>query len=68
MTHINEKLGLKAAGAKQIMARVKQRGADGRLLTRLACPQCGHRWVLYNKIHGDWRHMCGWCAYAGVFE
>lgn len=54
MSHINEKLGLKTAGArKRLLA-----------LSGVRCQVCPHTDVVSNLIRGVLRWTCGWCGHA----
>ena len=54
MSRINEKMGLKAAGAR---ARLNS-------LSGVACPECRGCHVISNKVHGHLLWLCGFCSYA----
>lgn len=54
MSRINEKLGLKAAGAR---ARLNS-------LSGVPCPECGGRHTISNKVHGQLRWCCGFCSHG----
>lgn len=54
MSRINQKLGLKAAGAR---ARLNS-------LSGVRCPVCPHVDTISNVIHGRLRWMCGWCSHS----
>ena len=61
MSKINEKLGLRPAGKRAFMKLPKLR-ADAVALTALTCPNCPHRWIIQNVIHGRLQRMCGRCS------
>ena len=54
MSRINEKLGLKAAGAR---ARLNA-------LSGVPCPACHGRHVISTKVHGELRWRCGFCSHG----
>lgn len=61
MTSINEQMGYKRPGKRRMM---KGTGKDtaAAALTSSFCPNCPHRWIIKNKIHGVLRRMCAWCS------
>jgi hypothetical protein len=54
MSHINEKLGLRPAGAR---ARLNA-------LSGVACPRCPHHDVSSNIVHRELWWRCGWCSHG----
>jgi hypothetical protein len=54
MSRINEKLGIKPAGARARLSSLS--GVD--------CRSCGHVDVISNVIHRRLLWMCGWCSEA----
>lgn len=60
---INQKLGLRPQTRPR--ARVQGAGKDAaaRALTSASCPQCGHRYVVENRIHSRLLRMCGFCSH-----
>lgn len=54
MSRINEKLGIKAGGAR---ARLNA-------LSGVPCQRCPHRDVISNVIHRRLTWMCGWCSHS----
>ena len=54
MSKINDKLGLKPAGAR---ARLNS-------LSGVKCPHCPHRHVISNAIHGRLTWACGACGHT----
>lgn len=61
MTSINEKMGFKRPGKRKMMKGAGRTLAAVRL-TSSFCPNCPHRWIIENKIHGVLRQMCAWCS------
>jgi hypothetical protein len=53
VSRINEKMGLKAAGARKRLDS----------LSGVACPNCPHRDVISNTVSGRLVWMCGWCSH-----
>jgi transposase-like protein len=54
VSRINEKLGLRPAGARARM----------RCLSGVRCPACGHVHVVSNVIHGRLSWLCGACGHV----
>lgn len=54
MSRIHEKLGIKAPGAR---ARLRS-------LSGVQCPECKHRDVGSNVIHGQLRWVCHGCSHG----
>lgn len=52
MSRINEKLGIKAAGARKRMDS----------LSGVQCPNCPHRDVISSFTSGRLIWCCGWCG------
>jgi ribosomal protein L37AE/L43A len=62
MSKINDKLGLRPAGQRNMM-KLPKTGAHRAALTSAKCPACGQRGVVEHKLHGARTWMCTWCAH-----
>lgn len=61
MSSINQKLGIRPAGRRRMMALPTDRAAAADL-TAAKCPDCGQRGVIQHVIHGKKTRMCSWCS------
>jgi len=62
MSHINDKLGLKAAGKRSMMKLPTDRELRTRV-TSAQCPKCGQRGARLSKVHVGW-FVCSWCPHS----
>jgi hypothetical protein len=62
MSRINEKMGLKPAGARAMMKLPKDR-ATAVKLTAAKCPECLRTGARLSKLRAGW-FVCSWCAHA----
>ncbi len=64
MTHINEKLGLKAAGKRSMMKLPEDRALRNRV-TSARCPSCASLGAYLSKVNGreGWL-VCSWCHHT----
>lgn len=62
MSHINDKLGLKAAGKRSMMKLPVDREVRNRL-TAAVCPSCGARGANLSHVTPG-NFVCSWCQHA----
>jgi len=62
VSRINEKLGLRASGKRNMM-KLPKTGARRAALTSAKCPDCGQRGVVEHRLHGVLTWMCTWCSH-----
>ncbi len=63
MTSINEKLGIRRAGQRNMMKLPSDRKAAADL-TSAQCPACGQRGAIEYLTRGVRRRSCTWCGHG----
>jgi hypothetical protein len=62
VTHINEKLGLRAGG-KRAMMKLPTDAALRARLTAAKCPACGQRYARLSHVQPG-AFWCAWCTHT----